>query len=372
MKKRLTLGHNPDQNTEPENKSMEMISTGVDGRVRINPYRLGRLFIKRKKFIIGATLAVMIVAVAFSLTMPNLYVSRASILPAGEVDKFSELKSMAGLTNLSGNSDNSPELLPVIINSHLIRDAVAGKKYSLVRDGRTKIFTLPEYYGIEIPDRMRARMEKVTFVSMDNKTGVVTVAVETNEPELSQAVLSEYLNQVEYFNRHKRRSEAKERALYLKEQIAQTQIAMTAVEDSLEIFQKANMDWAFSTDPGLLKEMGRLKREAGIKSQKYLYLTQEYEIAQLDAQKDIPILRILDEPSLPYEKSGPRRSVIVLVSGFVTFLIALLLVAVFDTVKKITKGRDQEEFAQLRRDFEEEFPRSNRVVNRVSKILIKT
>lgn len=368
MKKRLTLYGQSDNNAEVPGE----ITRDDHDRVRINPYLLGQLFLKRKKLIIGAVLAVMIVAAAYSLTLSNLYISRATVLPTGQEVKFSELQNLAGLSPFTGQEPNSQELLPVIINSDLVRDSVAAKTYSFTDKGETKQINLNEYYEAKNPDRMHARLEKMTLATLDKKTGVLTVTVETEYPGLSQAVLKEYLNQVETFNRQIRRSEAKERADYLMRQIAETRMGLSQAEDKLESYRQANMDWAISADPVTIKEMGQLQREVDIKSQKYLFLNQEYEAALLDAQKDIPVLSILDQPSLPVEKSGPRRSIIVIASGIIAFFVILFFVVCLDTITKITRGRDRREFDALYDDFQTEFPRSARVVSRISEKLIRT
>ena len=68
--------------------------------------------------------------------------------------------------------------------------------------------------------------------------------------------------------------------------------------------------------------LGRHKRNIEINSQTYLLLREQYEMARLTAQKDVPIVRILDMPSLPTLKSSPRRTIIIILSGMVAFILS--------------------------------------------------
>ena len=64
----------------------------------------------------------------------------------------------------------------------------------------------------------------------------------------------------------------------------------------------------------------------------FLFLKNQYDLAKLAAQKDIPIVRILDNPSLPLIKSGPQKFMIIIFSGLAGMLImavSLLIISFF-------------------------------------------
>ena len=205
----------------------------------------------------------------------------------------------------------------------------------------------------------------ITRISADKKTGVVTLSVETTVPELSQAVAGQYLAQLEDFNRHQRRSQARENADYLNRQMAQTKTELETAEDELQVFRQYNSDWPVSSDAGLVKELSRLQRAVEVKTQTYLYLSREYESAQLEAQKDIPIVSILDKPSLPTVKSGPHRSIIVLLAGGVAFMGTLFFLALTTALSGRLPGPHQLRWTDLRRETAEAFPRMTRLAGRL-------
>lgn len=135
-------------------------------------------------------------------------------------------------------------------------------------------------------------------------------------------------------------------------------------EDSLEQFQLVNRDWAVSSDPATTKMLSRQQRDIEVKSKTYLFLRQELEIAKLDAQKDVPIVRILDQPSLPAEKSSPHRTLIMAVCGVLSLFATLFFIVVFEALKKRSAGPDKESYQTLTKDLQRTFPRVTRLVTR--------
>jgi uncharacterized protein involved in exopolysaccharide biosynthesis len=241
-------------------------------------------------------------------------------------------------------------------------DAVLNRQFVVDISEHAQTVLLSEYFGKENPDKLREALNAVTIVSTDRKTGVITVAVETKNPRLSQKITQAFLDELEQFNLHKRRSRAKENAVYLDRQIADLKLQLQATEDSLEQFQKYNRDWAATSDPEIVKALTRLQREVEIKSQTYLFLTQEHEVAKLDAQKDVPIVRILDQPSLPAVKSGPKRLVTLLICIVFTFGFTVGAIFILEALRRRSRGPNRESFVALRKDFERTFPRILRLV----------
>jgi len=341
-----------DENTTPD-----------PGReIRVSPFELASLLVRRKRVIVAGVLAVMVLTALITLLIPNQYSSVATILPTAGPDKMAELKSLAGLGSLSGQEENSSELYPVILASQTVRDAVLDEPYTFDDDGETKTLTLAEYFAQPNPDRLRQALASITSVASDKKTGVITVAVETEYPAFSQAILTRYIDELESFNLHKRRSQAKERAKYLARELTTQKAELEAAEDSLAAFQAQNRDWMGSSDPETGKLLARLKRVVDTRSQTYFYLTQEYEVAKLDAQKDVPVVRILDQPTLPTQKSGPKRTLIVVMTGLVMFFAMLFAVVVIEAIRRTSKGPERPAFETLRNDLTDGFPRLSRMV----------
>jgi len=370
MSRKVTFrGNNIDADNDmnAENDTAEsMRSPGSPYRFDLNLIELIRLIFDRRRLVIGATFAVMVVAAAYLLLQPNRYTSTATILPSGKTDQFSTLKNLVGLGGTFANADeNSSMLYPVILKSNLIVDAVLDREYTFTHDSKSMTVTLDRYFGIENRDRLRRALRAITTIRADNQNGEIYLGVETIYPRLSQAILENYLAQLEDYNRHKRRSSARENEQYLAEQLADVERQLRAGEDSLEAFQKANLDWAFTTSPEILKELGRLQRAIETSAATYTVLLREHEMAKLEAQKDTPIIRVLDRPSLPTVKSGPFRRNMILLSGFLTFIMISLFLIIRHLAGQMTGGENRDDFDALRRDWHSTLPRTRRTINRI-------
>jgi len=66
----------------------------------------------------------------------------------------------------------------------------------------------------------------------------------------------------------------------------------------------------------------------------YELLARQYEIAKIDEAKDSAIIQVMDKAIEPDRKSRPRRSLIVLLSVLVTFLLAIVWAFALEAVAK--------------------------------------
>jgi len=357
---------------EKDNTSAE--SHNAAFRFEINLFELARMIFDRRRLVVVFSLSVMIITAGYLLLQPNLFKSTATILPSGESGGLSNLTSLVGLSDPFAQPDeNSSILFPVVLNSNLIVDAVLDKEYSFVHRGQPMTTTLADFFGIENRDRLRTALRGITSISAENQTGQINVGVETKYPALSQAILQNYLTQLEDFNRNKRRSSARDNETYLARQLAALNEEMQDAEDRLEAFQMANIDWATTGSPEILKELGRLQRQVESKSATYTLLTQQYEMAKLEAQKDIPIVRILDQPSLPVMKSGPFRRNLILLSGVLSFMLVVMFLIVRHLMGQLATYEHNDDYRAFRNDLEHVFPRTRATINRLkTSVLEKT
>jgi uncharacterized protein involved in exopolysaccharide biosynthesis len=354
MKRRLTLTHGSTEGPE------QLMAENQDGRWSLSTALA--LIVRRRRFLLTTVLSVAIVTSAITLMISNKYISSASILPSGAQDKMADLKSLAGLGGLMGNDENSSELFPTIMASQTIRDAVLGRHYQYHDDNLVVTTSLAEYLNEYNPDKLRRALASITRSTSDKKTGVIAVAVETEYPELSQGIVTAYLEELESFNLTKRTSKGKESAEYLASQLEIKRRDVEIAEDSLEFFQSVNRDWATSGSPEVLKMTTRLQRELQVKTVAYGYLQQQFEMARLDAQKDVPIVRILDSATLPTEKSSPMRTLIVIAMTLVSFLFSLFWILASEAWKKHTTNTDKEGYNSLATELQSSFPRLNKAL----------
>jgi uncharacterized protein involved in exopolysaccharide biosynthesis len=69
-----------------------------------------------------------------------------------------------------------------------------------------------------------------------------------------------------------------------------------------------------------------LLRQVTIQETLYETLTKQYELAKVQEAKEIPPIKVLDEPDLPEKKSSPHRSIITLIGGLLSALAGVVWV----------------------------------------------
>lgn len=311
------------------------VSRNENSEFQINPRDIAKLVFDYRRLIACCICFFMLATAVIVICVPNKYMSTTSILPSGDTGEFSALTklSRSGILTHYGD-ENSSALFPSILKSNQVKDGVLKREYAFAHESGEMKVNLADYFDTRIPDLLRKALDRIISIDMDDKTGLITISVETRYPKLSQAVLGQYLAELEAFNMHKRRSSAKDNVRYLQRELVKRKNELREAEDSLEAYQMANRNWDMTTDPEILKMCARLQRDIEMKSSTFLILQEQLEIAKLDAQKDVPIVRILDTPSLAALKSAPHRLRIILLSGIIGFVLALFALMAIDAFRK--------------------------------------
>ncbi len=338
----------------------------------ISIFELGSLLLNKRKLFYYIMVPVFLLSIVILLLTPNKYVSSASILPSGQVDKFSELKSFAGLGSFSSSNENSSELYPIILKSNQIKTSLLEKSY-LFKDGdKESQITLDEYFGIELieRDKLFAAIGNLAEITVDKKTGVIKIAIETESPEFSQAILEQYIIELENFNTNKRRTHAKDNVKYLTKQLKIKKDELEISQNNMQQFQLTNRDWVISTDPYIISQLAQFKLDLEMKVAAYTFLNKEYELAKFESQKDTPIVQLLDHPSLPTQKSGPFRLLILILILISTFAVTLISTLTYDILKKKDDLLKDVYYKNLKSDFSASFPRINRIVSKSLKKMV--
>jgi len=363
MGRKVKLSHRAEGMLEAGRVSSE--SQAAD----VNLFSLLQLFIRKRRWIFWITGSFTVLTAVWLFMTPNRFQSYATLLPSHNTDKLADLKRMAGLGSFVTGEENMSELYPVILSSQTIRSVVFDRSYRFEHDNRVVDTTLTEYFGLtelDDKDEQYRSLASITKIAADRKTGVLTLSVETTMPAFSQAIVSAYLEELESFNTYKRKSRAQENVRYLKQQVAVYESKLIAAEDSIESFQKANRNWAGSTIPEIIKALARHRRDVEINARTFGLLKQEHVLARIEAQNDVPIVRLLDEPTLPTEKSGPFRLRKIVTMAMISFFGTLFVLLVIDTFRRHSRGPNQDSYLESRNEFARAFPRVYRRATRAA------
>jgi len=98
--------------------------------------------------------------------------------------------------------------------------------------------------------------------------------------------------------------------------------------------------------PTLAFEYAELQRNLSVQMEVFKTLTQQYELAKLQADDQAPSFQVLELAEVPDQKSGPARSTIVAVASLAGFFLSILFAFVLNAIENIRK--DPEAMKKLR------------------------
>ena len=331
----------------------------VSSELNFDFFQTLRTIFRSRQLILLTTVVAAVLAVGVSLLLPNKYTSHATILPTGGGANLSALKGITGLASLDlGNAsfdEGSSHMFPSILYSARVVDHCLHHNYEFTNGEKSFSMTLMQYLNLDNLDYARADLRKLTNVTSDRETGLITLSAETKYPELSQMVAQVMIDELDRISREIRTNKAEEFQDFLEGRLHPSLNSLIEAEDALREFQMRNRDWAISTQPELKTELARLQREVEIKSRLHLILLQQFEMARTEALKDLPIAQTLDPPSYPYLKTSPRRTVIVITSTITALLLALSWALLRERIGASMVGENKS-FVELADDMSRAFP----------------
>lgn len=269
--------------------------------------------------------SITVLAIVISLILPEYFKSTAIILPDTDKSRLASLGGVSDLAALAGVSVGGEgsliKLYPTIIKSESVPKNVLFKKY------KTKEFSdsvnLLQYWEIEekTPERSYEAglktLQDGLNISSDIKLSIVTISIETREPQLSADIINTTIMELDRFIRTKRNTNASEQRKWIEGRLIEVKADLSKAENILKEFREKNR--VVTGSPQLLLEQERLAREVQINTTIYIELKKQYEIVKIEEIKNIPIINVLDYGRPAAKKDKPKRSIIVIVSFFLAF-----------------------------------------------------
>jgi uncharacterized protein involved in exopolysaccharide biosynthesis len=294
------------------------------------------IILRNRRFVAVFTGACTLFTALFVLFIPNKYMAKSTIMPSTGDYQSGGLLSLADnvpgleLMGLNLGQQSSSALFPEILTSRQLSEKVLRRNYEYTRGDKTIKQNLYEYFRIKNPDNAYRALRGITVIDYDKKTGIVAVNVTTKVPELSAMVANNFVECLDDYNMNQRRTGAGENSDFIAGRIVEAGAQLKQAEEELRDFRDNNLNYYNSTDPDLLMMHERLLRDVELKTQVYLTLSQQYEIATIQAKKETPLIQILDIAEPPTLKSGPPRAKITILGLMLGFVVASLMVIARD------------------------------------------
>jgi tyrosine-protein kinase Etk/Wzc len=299
----------------------------------------------RRRRLIGLTvLAFGLITALIVLLLPPRYTALTTFVP--EAPKESSLTaSLGGLASQFGLGTQiatpySADLMAEVLRSREIREAVLNKEFPDPKAGDAKgtrtLLAILEVEGRTPRERLEQGVEDLkdaTAITLDRRTGMVSLRVELRYPALTAQVANEMVEELNKFNVSRRRSQSGEERIFTERRLAGARQELTDAEDELVRFLQRNRLFSESSVVGV--GVRRLERRVQLKQEVLGTLSRSYEEARINEVRDTPVLTVIDRAEVPARKSFPNRTLSVLAALLVGAVVGVGIAYLLEARRRV-------------------------------------
>jgi uncharacterized protein involved in exopolysaccharide biosynthesis len=295
-------------------------------------FGLLEILMRRRRTLLLFLVGAVILSCTYALTTRPRWTSTASLLPTSQTGGLRNLVGLAATAGLDipnqSIPDDSPILYPEILRSRTIGAEILWSTIRCSDGGTQRESSVLEYLAQANLDDALAALNNRMAVTINNRTGTVTLKVETWHPEVSRQIASMCLQQLQSFSVDTRKQRSMEVLSFIEQRLADQKHRLDVAEEKRMVWRSANSTWYQSRDAEVLKRQAELDRDVTIHQATYITLAEQYEIAQIESQKDLHTITVMDHPNLPRKRSHPKRKLIVVISSVLGLLVGVFAVFV--------------------------------------------
>ena len=339
---------------------------------------LKKVYLK-KKFILKVSILAVLFGIVYALFQPNEFTSTTTFIPQLSSDvkpggsSLSGLASLAGINlgGVEGSSEFPPTLYPQVVESIpfklklLASNIIANNEELTLREyfvkNKASFNKTIKKYTIGLPSQIlgffKSKEEKanksliysiteedselfyelnqVFLLSINEKEGFITMSftdqnksISAQITQIAQSLLQEKI--IEY-----KIQSSNELLDFTVEQYNYKKLNFEFLQDERAIFVDKNINISSSL---YQNKLSRIESELSIAQTVVQQLASQVEQAKLQVNKNTPVFTTIQPVTIPFERSAPKRSLIVLVFGFLGIVISVGYVLVKEPLNEILKS----------------------------------
>jgi len=334
-----------------------------------------------KKLILKISVLAALFGVVYALSQPNEYTSSTTFIPQLSSGVKTGGSSLSGLASLAGinigsmesSSEFPPTLYPQVVNGVPFRvellsneitlnnELVVVKDYFLENKSSFNILRTIKKYTIGLPSLIlslfknqkeytnQSKIYSITeedkglfqilennlSLSINEKEGFITISYTDNNKnvaaqvtQIAQNLLQEKI--IEFKNKS-----SKEMLDFATKQYSYKKESYEKLQDERAVFVDKNINISSSL---FQNKLSRLESEVNISESIVQQLASQVEQAKLQVNKDTPVFTTIKPVTIPFERSAPKRSLIVIVFVFLGLVLSAAYVLVKEPISDIIKS----------------------------------
>ena len=334
-----------------------------------------------QKFILKTSILAALFGIVYALFQPNEFTSTTTFIPQLSSGVKAGGSSLSGLASLAGinigsmesSSEFPPTLYPQVVNGipfqlDLLSSKITFnnkasnvKDYFLEKKSSFNIFDIIKKYTIGLPSlilgsfknqevqlveseifsisnkdqRLFDTLNEALSLSLNEKEGFITISFTDNNKnvaaqitQIAQNLLQEKI--IEFKNKS-----SKEMLDFAIKQYEEKKTSYEKLQDERAIFVDKNINISSSL---FQNKLSRIESEVSISASIVQQLASQVEQAKLQVNKDTPVFTTIQPVTIPFERSAPKRSLIVIVFGFLGIVISVGYVLIKEPAMEIIKS----------------------------------
>ena len=332
-----------------------------------------------KKFILKVSVLVGLFGIVYALFQPNEFTSTTTFIPQLSSGVKTGGSSLGGLASLAGinlgdmgsSSEFPPSLYPQVVNGIpfkidllsstinlnggeiLVKDYLSNqglnilgtiKKYTIGLpslllgsfNAQDVVLSKSEIYSVTEEDQeLFKTVSSALSLSINEKEGFITISFTDNDKniaaqitQIAQTLLQKKI--IEFKNQS-----SKEMLDFATKQYDEKKNSYEKLQDKRAIFVDKNINISSSL---FQNKLSRIESEVNISASIVQQLASQVEQAKLQVNKDTPVFTTIQPVTIPFERSAPKRSQIVIVFGFLGIVVSVGYVLVKEPLKEILKS----------------------------------
>ena len=360
---------------------MNKISNQQHVEDEIDLIELFKKVYKEKKLIFKVTLLSFVIGIVYALFQPNEFTSTTTFIPQLSSGVKTGGSSLGGLASLAGinlggmesSSEFPPSLYPQVVNGIpfkinllsstinlndrkiLVKEYFSNQGSSLNILGTIKKYTIglpslllgsfnsqdvvlskSEIYSVSQEDSMLFNtISGALFLSINDKEGFITISFTDTDKniaaqitQIAQTLLQKKI--IEFKNQS-----SKEMLDFATKQYDEKKTSYEKLQDKRAVFVDKNINISSSL---FQNKLSRIESEVNISESIVQQLASQVEQAKLQVNKDTPAFTTIQPVTIPFERSAPKRSRIVIIFGFLGIIISAGYVLVKEPLNEILKS----------------------------------
>ena len=285
------------------------------------------VIVRRRWMILFTTFVVVLGTLAYVSLLPVTYVAQASLLPL-EMRNFG-LGSSKDLQQVQSYG----QILETLKGA-TVRRGVGDRLVPYIKDGQTDSMRLSDYFGSRNTKQALDALAACSGFQQD-ESGVITITVSARDSVLAAAIANAYVDELQLFYTQKLQRKSQEGLKFIEDRLAMVEAELQVVEDSLLVFLERNV---FIPDNSPISfQISRLQRLVDIRSSVYNQLVNEYELARIKVQQELPSFEVLSE-ARPIDATSDSEWPWFLLSLSLGLLISVVQAFIFEYIHRTRKS----------------------------------